>query len=137
MLRGWLAKLLALLLILGVPGPVAGRAKNEDRTPQIRDQISRLGAGAVVQVKFRAGGSQRGRLAAVGQDSFEFQTVKGDKIETRTVRFDQANEVKQVKSVKGLHPAAKVMIGIAIFVGVIMAIIGIACAAGANCSLSN
>jgi hypothetical protein len=104
-LRNWIAKLLALLLLLGAPASLRAAG---DPAAAIKDKLLVMPTGGVVEVQTRARQKLRGRLGAIAAESFEMQTAQGEKVQTQSLRFDQVKSVKAVRVKKGMSAAAKI-----------------------------
>jgi hypothetical protein len=108
---------------------VASPSQATPLTPvDLRERLTLIPAGSVIEVKLANKHRIRGRLGALTDSGFELQHASDGKIVTEVVAFDSAKSVKVVG--KGLNFVAKVFIGIGIVAGVILAIAGIACATG-------
>ena len=94
----------------------------------LRERLTLIPAGSVIEVKLANKHKIRGRLGALTDSGFELQHASDGKIVTEVVAFDSAKSVEVVG--KGLNFVAKVFIGIGIVAGVIGVIVGIACATG-------
>ncbi|HEY1496685.1 MAG TPA: hypothetical protein VGF49_19155 [Candidatus Solibacter sp.] len=104
-MRNWIAKLLALLLLLGAPASLRAAG---DPAAAIKDKLLVMPTGGVVEVQTRARQKLRGRLGAIAAESFEMQTAQGEKVQTQSLRFDQVKSVKAVRVKKGMSAAAKI-----------------------------
>ncbi len=83
--------------------------------PDIKDQVSRIPAGALVQVKLRDKRTLLGRMGLVTTDTFSIQYAKNDKIVDEKIAFQDVKSVKP--KAHGLSTGAKVGIGVAIGAG--------------------
>jgi hypothetical protein len=117
------------VLLLWSSLAVASPSQATAPTPgDLREGLTLIPAGSVIEVKLANKHSIRGRLGALTDSGFELQHASDGKIVTEVVAFNSAKSVKVVG--KGLNFVAKVFIGIGIVAGVIGVIVGIACAAG-------
>ncbi len=94
MLRKALVILMIALCL--VPGASAGAKPQTVKTPQ--EQVLELAPGTLVEVKLKNKQRLRGRLGEAAVDGFHLQYAKGDRVETRTVAYE---EVKSIKALQG------------------------------------
>jgi hypothetical protein len=124
MFRNWIAKLMTILLTLSVQGPLYARHATQEKAPTIQEQIVQMPAGSTVEVRTQAKEKLRGRLGGITADSFELQTATGGTIQKQSLRFDQVKSLKEVRAKKGMSTAAKVGLGLAALL-VVLVVIGI------------
>ena len=78
----------------------------------IKEQVLRIPAGALVQVKLKDKRTLLGRMGPATADSFSVQYAKGDEIVDEKITFQAVKSVKP--KAHGLSTGAKVGIGAAI-----------------------
>lgn len=75
----------------------------------------------------------KGRLGPVTEGGFEVQTVKGEKIDTVQIRFDEVKSIKDTARKSFGHSVGKALLITGIVFGVIFGIVAIVCVSG-GCS---
>ena len=83
--------------------------------PDIKEQVLRIPAGSLVEVKLKDKRVFRGRIGLATADSFVVQHAKSDKIVDEKIAFQDVKSVKPKG--RGLSTRAKVAIGAAIGAG--------------------
>jgi hypothetical protein len=101
------------------------------KSSSLKEQLTLLPSGSVIEVKLNNKQKMRGRLGALSESGFELQHTRDDKIVTEVLAFDAVKSVKPAG--KGMHFATKVVIGTVLAAGVI-ALIGVILCAAAGCS---
>lgn len=129
MVRTHLALLCAALLLWPCVAPAYGACQVAALPPQgLKEQITQIPAGSVVEVKLTTRQKYRGRLGAITDSGFDLQFTKAGRIVTETLTFDSVRSVKVVA--QGWSLPKKIIVGTLIGAGVILVIGLIACAAG-------
>jgi hypothetical protein len=100
-------------------------------SPNVKERIAEIPAGAIIEVKIRKQPKVRGRLGAVTDSGFEVQHLKNDKFLTDTIAFQDVKSVKVVGH--GMSLPLKIVTGTLIGAGVLLVIGLVACLAG-GCS---
>lgn len=106
-----------LSLLLAVP-PVAAEKKTPSQ--KIREKLVQMPAGAIVEV-VQPDGRWRGRLGELGAESFQVQVAAKDQIHQRGFRYADVRAVRILKP--GMHPAARITVGILAGIGVYMLVV--------------
>jgi len=113
-MRSSIALLMAYVLCFSAGAGAAGKAStSEQHVNKLKQQLTGIPVGSVLEVKLRNKDKFQGHLGAVEETSFQMQVAKGDKIEDRTVRME---EVKSVQQIKDHHVSHQVGTGVAIAV---------------------
>jgi hypothetical protein len=110
--------------ILEVRAAIAsdGSASREQR---LKERALAIPPGTMVEVKLRDKQKIRGQMGAVSDEGFTVQTAQGNKIEMKTVRFDQLKSIKKVG-----HKPPRIATGVAIGLvglGILVVVIAIVC----------
>lgn len=121
-MREALSIMLALILVI----PAAQAQSPASRS--IKEQVLNISAGSVVEVRLADKSKLRGRLGPVTESGFELQSVKGNKINTAQIAFDQVKSIKDTAKKSFGHSVAKGFLIAGIVIGVIMGITAILCA---------
>jgi hypothetical protein len=66
----------------------------------LKEQLLEIPPGTIVEVRLMNRERLRGRLGEASDEGFSLQTVRGNKIQTRNIAFD---ELKSVKKLEGSH----------------------------------
>jgi len=98
---------------------VATSQASASQKPTLKEQIIQIPTGAQVEVRLLNKERLRGRLGEVSDDGFIIQIAKGNQIETRKVAF---SDVKSVKEIRKQHTAAYVFLGVALTLGLLLAV---------------
>ena len=85
----------------------------------VKSQIQALGTDRLVEVRLSSGPRLRGWIGAISESSFEFRLGK-EKLELRSLGFDQIRSVKPVDVLNPSHTARNILIGVGITVGVLV-----------------
>ncbi len=73
----------------------------------------------------------RGRLGVMREDGFDMQVAAGDKIETRTIAFNELKSIKKAEGGGAGHVAGNIAVGtLAVIGGLVVTLIIIAVVAG-------
>lgn len=118
------------VLLLVAPPPLRAGAQNPVKPPSVKEQISLIAAGSIVEVKM-AGKKQpkiKGRLGAVTDEGFDIQHVKNNQMTTDLVRYGDVKSVKTV-SQEGWGTTSKIVVGALAGVGLLFTILIIVAAA--------
>ena len=107
----------------------AASAQPPDST-SIKEQVLNIGQGSPVEVRLADKSKLRGRLGPVTDSGFELQTVKGSKIDTAQIAFDQVKSIKDTAKRSFGHSVGRGFLIAGIVIGVIFGIGAIACVAG-------
>ena len=121
---------LGLVLVLfyaanGMPSLVLAQTRDGERQVQkIKADVAKRGIGekARVTVELRDGSKLKGYISQAGDDSFTLTDAKSG--QTKVLAY---SDVDRVKGRGGLSLAAKIGIGVAIFVGSLAILYGVAC----------
>ena len=97
----------------------------------LKERLTLIPTGSIIEVKLINKQKIRGRLGAVSDSAFEVQHTRSEQVVTEALRFDAVRSVKV--TAKGMHFAAKVVVGTLIAIGVV-ALVGVAICATAGCS---
>ena len=97
----------------------------------LKERITQIPSGSVVQVKLANKQNIRGRLGSITNDGFDLQYARSGKIVTETLMFDNVQSVRMVG--QGWSIAKKIVVGTLIGAGVLLIIGIVSCAAG-GCS---
>ena len=89
-----LAQLLCIILAFSVPVPTSARDVPPAK-PTIQEKVVLIQAGSIVEVKTNGKKKIQGRLLAVGNDSFDIQTAKGQTIDKQTFRFEDVRALSK------------------------------------------
>lgn len=127
MLRKVLSAFLASMLWLDggmsakaeVDNSHAASRGSDSQKPSLKGQILQIPAGAQVEVRLLNKERFRGRLGEVSNDGFTVQVARENRIEIRKVAF---SDVKSVKEIRKQHTAAYVFLGVAMTVGLLLAL---------------
>jgi len=87
--------------------------------PSLKEQILQIPAAAQVEVRLLNKERFRGRLGEVSDDGFVVQIARGNRIETRVVAF---GDVKSLKQIRNQHTFQHIFIGVAMTVGLLLAV---------------
>ena len=109
----------ALLCVLLATPPVA--AEKKPQSEKILAKLVEMQSGSIVQVTQRDG-RWKGRLGDLGAESFQVQVAVKDQIEMRSFRYGEVQGVRNL-SKAGMHPAAKIALGILAGAGVYLIVI--------------
>ena len=117
-----------LAVMLAIPATLAQpRAKW-----LIKETVLTISPGSPVEVRLADGSKLRGRLGTVTDDGFELQTVKGGKVDTAQIAFDQVSAIKDTTKKSFGHSLGKGFVIAGIVIGAIFAVVAITCAS-TNC----
>lgn len=94
----------------------------------LKEQVLNISPGSTVEVRLADKTKLRGRLGAVSDSGFELQTVKGGKIDTAKIAFDQVKSIKDTAKKSFGHSVGKGFLIAGIVIGTILGIVLIACA---------
>ena len=108
-------EIMSILLCVLLMAPPA-MAEKRSQAEKMRAKLVVMPAGAIVEVTDQ-GGRWKGRLGELGAESFEVQVAVKDQIEQHSFRYGEVQSVKNM-SQPGMHPAAKITIGILAGIGV-------------------
>jgi hypothetical protein len=100
-------------------GAAAASQASGSREPTLKEQVIQIPAGAQVEVRLLNKERLRGRLGNISDEGFTVQIAQGNRIETRTVAF---GEVKSVKEIRKQHTTKYVFIGVAMTLGLLLAV---------------
>lgn len=129
MVRNQLALLLVSLLVWSSLVWASEAPQTSERRQQtLKQQITLVPSGSVVEIKLANEHKLRGRLGAVTDSGFELQYARAGKIETETFGFDSVRSLKVVG--QGWGTGKKIVVGTLIGAGVIFIIGLVACLAG-------
>lgn len=110
-----------VMMFTSVVGAAAGAVPPEERIKRVKHSVAGIPAGAVVEIQLLSKEKFQGRLGAVTDAGFLVQVAKREKIEDRSLRFE---EVKSIKHLSKEHPAVRVVtwavVGGLVAVGVIV-----------------
>jgi TRAP-type mannitol/chloroaromatic compound transport system substrate-binding protein len=98
---------------------VATSQASASQKPTLKEQIIQIPTGVQVEVRLLNKERLRGRLGEVSDEGFSVQIAKGNQIETRKVAF---SDVKSVKEIRKRHTAAYVFLGVAMTLGLLLAV---------------
>ena len=126
-------EVLSLLLTILLASPVMPAA-GKDSLEQTKKKVLSMSAGSSVEVRLTDRTSLRGRLGAVNDNDFTVDVLKDGKIQPAQVRFQDVKSVKKANASENMSAGAKAGWAILLVGIVLAAIIGISCAAGANCA---
>jgi len=132
MMRRLVAMTLAVVCLSPSKHAFAGSVLDQtpaERTASLKQQVVRIPAGTVIEVKLQQKGSKKitGRLGSITREGFEVQTVMSGQVSTEKVEFA---DVKSVKEKHGMSRVIKVLIVAGIVVAVSAALTGILIAVG-------
>jgi hypothetical protein len=96
------------------------------RPAGLKQQLTLLRAGSIVEVKLINKQKIRGRLGLVSDSGFEVQHARDNHVVTESLAFDAVRSVKETG--KGMHFAWKVLIGTGIVFAVLVVIGAVMCA---------
>lgn len=116
--RHVLCTLLAALLVVANVSASQLPPKQGDT---VKSQIQALGTDRLVEVRLSSGPRLRGWIGAISESGFEFRLGK-EKLELRSLGFDQIRSVKPVDVLNPRHTARNILIGVGITVGVLVAL---------------
>jgi hypothetical protein len=123
MLRCFFAQLLCVLLALGVPTLATGKTSDKDSKATLQDQLVRIPAGSVIDVKLKSKEKLTGRLGDLSAEAFQVDVANGKSIEKRSIRFDEVKSVqKHGQMSSGAKIALWIGVGAAAAVGVLWAV---------------
>jgi hypothetical protein len=97
-----------------------------DKPASLKTRLTQIPAGSIVEVKLVNKKKIRGRLGSVSDFGFDVLHTSNDKVVTESLAYDSVKSVKVVG--KGMHFAAKVVIGTLIAIGVVALLGAILCA---------
>ena len=102
-----------------------------ERIASLKQQVVRIPAGAVTEVKLHQKGSKKitGRLGSITDEGFEIQTVESGKVSSEKLAFA---DVESVKEKHGMSLLTKTLIVTLAVVGALALIGGIIAATGVN-----
>ena len=87
--------------------------------PTLKEQVIQIPTGAQVEVRLLNKERIRGRLGDISDEGFTVLIAKGNQIETRQVAF---GDVKSVKEVRKQRTALYVFLGVAMTLGLLLAV---------------
>ena len=87
--------------------------------PTLKEQVIQIPTGAQVEVRLLNKERVRGRLGDISDEGFSVLIAKGNQIETRQVAF---GDVKSVKEVRKQRTALYVFLGVAMTLGLLLAV---------------
>jgi hypothetical protein len=117
---------LSIMLVVMLASPAA--PAQPPASTVIKEQVLKFGPGSPVEVRLADKSKLRGRLSPVNDSGFELQTVKGNKIDTVQISFDQVKSIKDTTKKSFGHSLAKGFLIAGIVFGVILGITAITCA---------
>lgn len=89
----------------------------------LKTRVLTLPANSPVEVRFVDGTRQRGWIGDIDDRGFVLTAERRRQLEKRTVAWQEVRNVKQVRDAKPSHTGRNILIGVAIAVGVIAALI--------------
>ena len=119
---------LSIMLVFLLVNPTAQAQAQPPASTTIKEQVLNISPGSIVEVRLADKSKLRGRLGSVTDSGFELQTVKGGKIDSAQIAFDQVKSVKDTAKKSFGHSLAKGFLIAGIVMGVMAAILGILCA---------
>jgi hypothetical protein len=133
MVQRELALTCAVLLLwcsLAAASPASTEASGT-KPASLKERLTLIPAGSIIEVKLANKHKVRGRLGAISDSGFELQHMRDNQVVTESLAFETVRSVRVMG--KGMHFAAKVVIGTLIAMGVVALVGLIACATG-GCS---
>lgn len=94
----------------------------------LKEQVLNISPGSPVEVRLTDKSKLRGRLGPVTDNAFELETVKGGKIETAHIAFDQLRSIKDTTKTSFGHSVGRGFLIAGIVIGTIIAASAIAVA---------
>ena len=108
---------LSIMLVVMLVCPAA--SAQPPTSASIKEQVLNIGAGSPVEVRLADKSKLRGRLGPVTDSGFELQTVKGNKIDTAQIAFDQVKSIKDTAKRSFGHSVGRGFLIAGIVIGVI------------------
>jgi len=111
--------------ISGAPRSFAASPESQlpaNHKPTLKEQLLEIPAGSIVEVRLKSKEKLRGQLGEVTNDSFTIKHAKGEKIEDRTVTFEEVKSVKPVGQAKARNTVLTILAGVAIGVVVLIVV---------------
>lgn len=112
------------VLLLVAPPPLRATSQKPVKPPSIKEQISLISAGSIVEVKLAAKKHPKikGRLGAVTDDGFDIQHVKNNQMTTDLIRYGDVKSLKTMPQ-EGWGTTSKVVVGALAGLGLLFTII--------------
>jgi translation initiation factor IF-1 len=128
--REMLSVLLALLFFIEPAYDAMASQTPQERSSQkttLQQKVLEIPAGTLVEVRLKNKEILRGRLGEVHEAGFDVQVAAGDKVEARTIAFDELKSIKKAggggtgRFIGHVALGTAIVIGVLILTGVIMA----------------
>jgi hypothetical protein len=121
-LRQFIASFLALLFACNLPLAHGGQAPVQSigSASSIKDQVEKLPAGALIEVRLAKKAKVRGYLASVEADGFSF---KEGSPTSPTVRHAAFSDVKSVRLITKAHTPSGAWIGVGAVIAVVVIVV--------------
>jgi hypothetical protein len=100
-------------------GAAAASQASASQKPTLREQVIQIPAGAQVEVRLLNKERFRGRLGEVSDEGFTVLIAQENRIETRQVVF---GDLKSVKEIRKQRTALYVFLGVAMTLGLLLAV---------------
>jgi hypothetical protein len=98
---------------------IATSQAGASKKPTLKEQVIQIPAGAQVEVRLHSKERFRGRLVEVGDEGFTLQIAHEGRIETRKISF---GDVRSVKQIHRQNTAKYIFFGVAMTVGLLLAV---------------
>ena len=101
------------VLLLVAPPPLRAGAQQSMKQQTIKERISLMAGGSVVEVKLigKHRPKVKGRLGTITDTVFEVQHVAKDKLTTESIRYDEVKSVRTVASEAGWGRTTNIVVG--------------------------